>query len=191
MVLDRLRGKINPLFDRIALHIKVSPDVISITAFVFALIALLLYIENMLLPAAIAVLLNGFFDGMDGSVARAQGKASKKGDMLDHVLDRYADSVILLGVAFNCNFYLAFIAMVTVLIISYLGVEAQALSGKRDYGGLLGRADRVILLTIFSIIQPAFVIASLTPLDILMIYFIIAGTVTVIQRSRRLWRDLS
>jgi len=188
MALDRFRYKINPILDAIAKRVKVSPDVISITAFAFSILALFLYAKAMLLPAAVAVLLNGIFDGLDGSIARAQNKESKRGDMLDHVLDRYADSAILLGVSFNCNFYLAFMAMVTILIISYLGVEAQALAGKRDYGGLLGRADRIVLLIIFSLIQPYFVMFPL--LDALMIYFIIAGTITVIQRSHRIWKEL-
>lgn len=190
MVLDRVRGKINPLFDSIAAHIKVSPDVVSLTAFLFSLIALVLYAEKMLVPAAIAIILNGLFDGLDGSVARAQGKVSEKGDMLDHVLDRYADTFMLLGVAFNCNVYLALGALATVLITSYIGVEAQALSNRRDYGGLLGRADRIVLLFVFSILQALFVVHGLTPLDILMIYFIIAGNVTVIQRAHRIWKDL-
>ena len=190
MVLDKVRHRIDPILDAVARHVRFSPNAMSFTAFALAFVALFFYARAMLLPAAAAVLLNGVFDGLDGSVARAQGKASKRGDMLDHVLDRYADSVIILGVAFNCNFYLAFFPVVTVLIVSYLGVEAHALSGKRDYGGLLGRADRVVLLTIFSAIQPLFVIGPLTPLDMLMIYFILAGTITVIQRSHRLWRDL-
>ena len=190
MVLDKARGKINPLLDRVAAHIKVSPDVISTIAFLFSIVSLALYAGKMLIPAAIAVMLNGVFDGLDGSVARAQGKASRKGDMLDHVLDRYADTFMLLGTAFNCNVYLSLGALATVLIVSYVGVEAQALSSRRDYGGLLGRADRIVLLFVASIVQPFFVFCSLTPLDMLMLYFIVAGNITVAQRAYRLWKDL-
>jgi archaetidylinositol phosphate synthase len=190
MVLDKARGKINPILDGIAVHIKFSPSVISTIAFLFSIVSLVLYAEKMLIPAAIAVILNGVFDGLDGSVARAQGKASRKGDMLDHVLDRYADAFMLLGVAFNCNVYLSLGALATVLIVSYMGVEAQALSNGRDYGGLLGRADRIVLLFVASIVQPFFVFYSLTPLDVLMLYFIVAGNITVVQRAYRLWKDL-
>jgi archaetidylinositol phosphate synthase len=140
------------------------------------------------------VLLNGLFDVLDGAVAKVRNMQSKRGDMVDHVLDRYADVLILLGLSFNCNVYLALVAIATVLLISYLGVESQALLSKRDYGGLLGRADRLVLLIIIPVVQgslgPCWMELNWNLIDLLMIYFIVVGTITVLQRSHRLWKEL-
>src|SRR5574339_1223408 len=45
------------------------------------------------------LLVSGFFDMVDGSVARATGKTSKKGAFLDSSFDKIAESVIFLGLA--------------------------------------------------------------------------------------------
>ncbi len=49
--------------------------------------------------AAALVFLNGWLDIVDGALAREQAVASPGGDLLDHVLDRYADIVVIGGLA--------------------------------------------------------------------------------------------
>ncbi|MDD5503016.1 MAG: CDP-alcohol phosphatidyltransferase family protein, partial [Candidatus Thermoplasmatota archaeon] len=49
--------------------------------------------QNLLIAAAL-VFVSGFFDAIDGKVARITGKISKYGDFLDHAIDRYADMFI-------------------------------------------------------------------------------------------------
>ena len=68
------------------------------------------------------VLLNGWLDLVDGALARKQGIASDGGDLLDHVIDRYADLIIIGGLAAGVdNFALGFLAVTGVLMTSYLG----------------------------------------------------------------------
>ncbi|MEM2874088.1 MAG: CDP-alcohol phosphatidyltransferase family protein [Candidatus Nanoarchaeia archaeon] len=127
---------------------KANPNYLSILAFIFALVAGYAFYKNLLLLAALFVLLNGLFDTLDGEIARHFKLETKFGDFLDHSLDRLADTAILLGIAFNPNFSmsLALFALIAVLLVSYLGTEAQVLTGKRLYTAVVGRADRILII---------------------------------------------
>ncbi len=128
---------------------KINPNYISFLALVFAGVAGWLFWQGRLFFAAIAVLLNGFFDILDGEIAKKYGE-SKFGDFLDHTFDRLADAAIFIGIAFNpaIPIWLGFGALIAVLLVSYLGTQAQALSGKRLYTAILSRADRLVILGI-------------------------------------------
>ena len=192
MVLNSFRKSFDPFIEAIAKRIPLKPNTISALALFFAVLTFFFYLKGFLIVGSVMVLLSGLFDALDGAVAKVKNMQSKRGDMVDHVLDRYADVLIMLGLSFNCNVYLALVAIATVLLISYLGVESQALLSKRDYGGLLGRADRLMLLIIVPILQESLARLGLSwnLIDLLMIYFIVVGTITVLQRSHRLWKEL-
>ena len=99
------------------------------------------------LVAAVLVLITGFFDVLDGALARATDTTSDAGDFLDHVLDRYGDVLILGGLAIGVEQYeLGMLALTGVLLTAYLGTQAEALGLERIYGGLLGRADILLLV---------------------------------------------
>lgn len=51
--------------------------------------------------ATAAFVLGDFADYVDGDVARAQGTASDRGDILDGVIDRYVDALILLAMTLS------------------------------------------------------------------------------------------
>jgi phosphatidylglycerophosphate synthase len=182
---------------------KINPDMLSVIAFLFAFLAgLSFYLTNfiieLLLLAALFIFLNAFFDALDGRVAKISGKASKKGDFLDHVLDRYADVFILGGIMFSpyCNNVIGFLAVISVLLASYLGTQAQAVGVGRVYSGVLGRADRLVILIALPLIQyllldqGIILIWKFTFVEWIMIYFAVAGQITVIQRFFGAWKML-
>ncbi|MGA7922456.1 MAG: CDP-alcohol phosphatidyltransferase family protein, partial [Thermoplasmata archaeon] len=72
------------------------------------------------LPVALLVFVSGFFDVIDGAVARLTHQASARGDFLDHVFDRYADIFIVVGLAVSsfANPILAMLALVSLLLTS-------------------------------------------------------------------------
>jgi len=200
MVLDKKRDTVDPLLSSIAKQFgTINPDVLTWIALGFAVVAgLLFYVskpENELFNyylffAALFVFLNGFFDAVDGKVAKLTKKASLRGDFLDHALDRYADVFMVGGLALSswCRPEIGLLAMVGVLLTSYMGTQAQAIGYKRDYSGWLGRADRLALLMIAPIIQhillryPYQFPWELTLLEIVLIYFAVMGNITAIQR---------
>ncbi|MFL2962523.1 MAG: CDP-alcohol phosphatidyltransferase family protein [Candidatus Poseidoniaceae archaeon] len=87
-------------------------------------------------------------DGLDGNLARATGRVTRWGDYLDHTLDRVLDVVWILALGYNMiwfgHFELAWIAAMLTMFGSYLGTQAQAVAGSRNYGGF-SRADRMVL----------------------------------------------
>src|SRR5574344_1881134 len=107
MVLDGQRARadfaLTPVAKRL---INVNPNMISWVGLILALVCGLLfyfsgyYLDGreefkwLLLLGGIMVLVSGYFDALDGKVAKLAGKAGRKGDYLDHVFDRYADVFI-------------------------------------------------------------------------------------------------
>ncbi len=134
--------------------VNINPNTISIIALIAAVAAGYLLWQNLLLPAAAFFLLNGFLDMLDGEIAKAFKRETKLGDFLDHSFDRLADVAILLGLTLNETVpdFLGFTAVIIVLLVSYLGTEAQAISGKRLYAGWLGRGDRLLLIAIAAVV---------------------------------------
>ncbi|MDP6326475.1 MAG: CDP-alcohol phosphatidyltransferase family protein [Candidatus Poseidoniaceae archaeon] len=90
-------------------------------------------------------------DGLDGNVARATGKVTRWGDYLDHTLDRVLDAVWLLALGYNAVWFghleIVWLAALLTMFGSYMGTQAQAVAGARNYGGF-SRADRMALTLI-------------------------------------------
>jgi archaetidylinositol phosphate synthase len=216
LVLNRYRSLADPFLDPLARRlIGVGPDALTWIAFLFAIVAGASFWYGgehgnvFLLLALVAILLNGLLDALDGWVARLSGLASRRGDFLDHVLDRYADAFIIGGIVLSayCHFTVGLLAILGVIFTSYMGTQAMALGLKRDYGGILGRADRLVLLIVATLAQWAWTAYSgdievatldiagdayqLTILEILLIWFAVAGHLTAMQRGIASWKDLS
>lgn len=211
MVLDSKRDSVEFILDPLSKALsKFNPNTLSWVAFVLAIVAgLLIYFSYgdywyILLPlAAIVVILSGFFDAIDGKVARMTFKSSKRGDLLDHVLDRYADVIMIGSVAVSawCSPYIGILAIIGVLLTSYMGTQCQAIGAGRLYSGLLGRADRVVLLTLAPIVQVIYMAItdsawitigdySITIFGIVMLWFAIIGNLTAVQRAIKIWKML-
>jgi phosphatidylglycerophosphate synthase len=136
--------------------VNINPAIVSWVAFLFALLASYFLFTSSWLLAAFFLLISAFLDALDGEIAREFKTASKFGDLLDHTLDRLADVAFFVALAFNQTISvgsLAFFALIAVLLASYVGTEAQALTGKRLYTAILGRADRLVVLIVASILQ--------------------------------------
>lgn len=184
---------------------SVNPNHLSAVSLVFALLAGIFFAQepsHFLLLGALMVSANGLLDALDGKVARLRATESKRGDFVDHVIDRYADVFILAGVALSvhCSVFVGLFAVIGVMLSSYMGTQAQALGLKRQYGGILGRADRLALLIIVPLVQYMFMAADLgigedllgfSLVGWMMIYFGIAGNVTAVQRAHLIWKALS
>jgi archaetidylinositol phosphate synthase len=200
VVLNRFREKFDFLFAPIANKMrKANPNVITGISLVFAIGAGALFClsspedalkNNFLLFGALMVGLNGLFDLLDGMIAHLSGKASTKGDFLDHAVDRYSDVLIIGGIglsAWMTTSWIALLAMTGVLLTSYMGTQAQAVGHKRDYGGLLGRADRLVILSVIPVVTHLllYLNVSLPYFNLIewsLIYFAVVGNLTAVQR---------
>ena len=145
-------------------------------------------------PAAVLVLITGFFDVLDGALARATDAASDAGDFLDHVLDRYGDVLILGGLAIGAERYvLGMLALTGVLLTAYLGTQAEALGLDRIYGGLLGRADILVLVGVVAalatVVNP--VVYELSLVEWTLVFLAVFTHVTAGQRFVWCWRAIT
>ena len=171
---------------------------------VLAIVAALFFViewEHALLVAAILVLFSGMFDALDGKVARISSKASKRGDFVDHVTDRYSDAIIFGAIAVSslCPVSFGLFAVIGILLGSYMGTQAQALGLGREYRGVLGRADRLVVLVAVSFVQYFFMLGNTDWInDIfgyslvawMMVVFGILGNITALQRATMIWKSL-
>jgi CDP-diacylglycerol--glycerol-3-phosphate 3-phosphatidyltransferase len=105
----------------------------------------------------------GFHDLLDGAVAKASHRASQRGNFFDSVSDRVADALLMGGAAYYLTAHhrgqlvlLPFAILTTTYLISYQRSKAESL-GLAAKGGLMERAERLILLGIGLIAAPVFV----------------------------------
>jgi archaetidylinositol phosphate synthase len=149
---------------------------------------------SLLLAAWACVLLNSVLDLLDGKVAKLTGKATPRGDYLDHAIDRFSDTLFLLGIAFSgwARLEIGVLALTGTLLTSYMGTQAQAVGLKRNYSGLLGRADRMVLMLIVPVADWLWVrqgfaapweeVGFQSLLEIMLAYFALMGVLTTAQR---------
>lgn len=166
-------------------NLGLTPNFVSFLGLIFAVLSAVTYWHWNLHPfllilAPLLMLISGFFDALDGAMARLYGEATKFGGFLDSLLDRYADTVILCGIILSglTEVYLGLIALAGSLLVSYSRARAEATGVKMETVGLAERAERLILLTLASFI--AFIWLDALNWGIIVLAFL--TNLTVIQR---------
>jgi CDP-diacylglycerol---glycerol-3-phosphate 3-phosphatidyltransferase len=159
MALESLRsgvyGIIRPLID-VLVRRRVHPNLLTTLGFISTLGGGLAFHAHEVRWAGFLILLGGFFDILDGRVARLTGLGSKFGAFYDSTLDRISEIVVFIGILSLYNdyrqelgdvgmIYLVMLAMAGSLMISYTRARAEAL-GLDCRVGLMPRAERVVLL---------------------------------------------
>lgn len=178
----------------VAIRLGLTPNVFTIAALLASAAAGALFFFRLEFAAVLAVLANAVCDALDGAVAREMKIQSIRGDFLDHAADRYADIFIITGIfagGLVC-WQIGVFALTGVLMSSYLGTQAQAVGVGRYYGGVLGRADRLVLIVIIgflNILAPAGLL-GVTFLTWLMLGFGIFGHITALQRFSYVWANV-
>jgi len=201
-VLNNHRDKADRFLIPVALRLpNMDPNTITWLSLLFAFLggASIYASKPILLPAAfIFIFLNSYLDALDGKVAKLHSKATKRGDFLDHVVDRYADLFILLGITFSayCSTWIGVFAIIGVLMTSYMGTQAHAVGVGRDYGGILGRSERLIIL-MTGVLAQYFIAAGGQPqiwgftiLEAVMLWFALAGNITALSRANNAWKEV-
>jgi archaetidylinositol phosphate synthase len=207
VTLDQYRSTARRALDpfvSLSARLGLTPNAVSVVAALLAVgagAAFALAGDDRLLylAGALLVFFNGVLDLLDGELARELGTASQAGDLLDHVLDRYADIFLLVGLAAGTGQYALGLAAVTgVLMTSYLGTQSQAVGLDRVYGGLVGRADRLVIIGLGAV-AAAFLSSTVAagPLGRLgivgglLVFFAVIGHFTAMQRFYYAYRELA
>src|SRR5438552_5698656 len=104
--------------------------------------------------AGLVVFAAGFFDLVDGRVARASNQVTRFGAFFDSVMDRYSDAALFFGLLVyyaraNRFFYvvLAALVMISCIMVSYTRARAESLIYTCKVG-FMERPERLVLLII-------------------------------------------
>jgi len=200
MVADDYRDLGTKILMPLANVIPLGPMGISLLSLITALTAgYSFYVGDLdsnksyLLLGSLMVFLTAVFDALDGIVARERNLSSKRGDLVDHTLDRVADIIIVGGIALGplVDITIGFGAIIGILMLSYMGTQAQAVGAGREYAGLLGRADRLVVLAIIPVVQYLDEgYQDLNYMTLMCYTFAIVCTLSAVYRFQRIWNEL-
>jgi archaetidylinositol phosphate synthase len=135
---------------------------------------------------SILILISGFFDVIDGSVARATKQTSIKGAFLDSSFDKLSESIIFIGIAIGnlANPILCMIALSLSIIVSYVRARAESLGVELKGIGIGERAERLLIIAIIGMVP----VAGAMQWAVVMVA-VIAG-LTLIQRIAVVLKNL-
>jgi CDP-diacylglycerol---glycerol-3-phosphate 3-phosphatidyltransferase len=179
----------------LCIRYKIHPTVINLFGLFISLsmAASLLFAMN--IPLLYWILPFGAFfrtacNALDGMVARGLKVSSAMGEVYNEVFDRISDAAIFfcIGLSNHGSMTLAFVATICILINSYLGIVGKAAGGSRIYIGIIGKADRMILLGAMGIVS--FFIFKREYWNILLLILIAGTSIAAIQRIAAIRKDL-
>ena len=171
---------------------RINPNVLTLMGLVVNTYAAFLFgyatganQGRMFFYAGLVIIGSGFFDLVDGRVARASNRVSLFGGFFDSVVDRYSDASLFFGLLVfyargNRSFYVVLTAlvMISAIMVSYARARAESIIGTCRVG-FLERPERLVLIIIgalFNVMAPVlWVIAVLS-------------TITVIHRVVYTWQ---
>ncbi len=166
---------------------RLSPDHLTVMGLVVAIGAAVAIGAGQLHVGLALVVLAALPDLFDGALAKAQNTSSQRGAFFDSVIDRVTDALLFGGVAWYFASeesphlaLLPFAIMALSSVISYQRAKAESL-GLDAKGGLMERAERIILLCLGLLIPPLLV-------PILWIMLALTA-VTAVQRFVKVWRQ--
>lgn len=196
-MLERFRAGAARLLTPIALFLNrhgVSPDLVTaVGTAVVMLAALICYPMGWLWQGSLVIAVFVLADMIDGLMAKLSGTASKWGAFLDSSLDRLGDGAIFGGLLLYFAYErdapiwagITLAALVMGQLTSYVRARAESL-GFQANGGLAARADRILIVLLATFLEGLGVPWTL---EAAMTFLAIAGLVTVVQRSRSVYRQ--
>ena len=181
LVLNNLRNSLRPTLEKIGKGFASTGLSANFWTFVglgFALVSAVVYgmgIEFGLIIGGVLLLVSGFFDMVDGQVARVTGKTSKKGEYLDSMFDKISEVAIFLGILVGgyAEPYFVLLAITLSLLVSYARAKSDIINIKLQGIGIGERAERLLVIAIIGMIGF---------MDYAVIIVVIIAGITLIQR---------
>ena len=179
LVADRVRSRVQQIGAHVA-RTGLTPNQLTVLGLVLnAVVAVALALGQLQL-GGVLLLVAGAFDMLDGAVARATGKVTRFGGVLDSVLDRYSEALVLGGLLIwivradlgVVPVLLCYATIVGSLLVSYVRARAEG-AGIPLTQGFFARPERIVVLAVGLLLA--------RPIAILWL-LAIATNVTVLQR---------
>jgi CDP-diacylglycerol--glycerol-3-phosphate 3-phosphatidyltransferase len=183
---DRLDRWVRALFPFLFWR-RLNPNVLTVLGTLVSLGAAAAFAAGRFVTGGMLILAGGFFDLVDGVVARHHGISTRFGAFLDSTLDRLVDMAILVGIAMYFaiadepgHVLLTGYALAASVLVSYSKARAELVVASFRVG-MLERAERVVILAagaLFGYLVPALWVIA------------VGSTITVIQRFARAYREM-
>ncbi|MGD1839018.1 MAG: CDP-alcohol phosphatidyltransferase family protein [Nitrososphaeraceae archaeon] len=187
-MLNKFRINLKPLLEKIGLLFAstgLSANFWTFFAFSLAIIASLFFtsnsydiFSNAIMIGSILLLISGFFDIVDGSVAKVTKKSSKKGAFLDSTFDKISEIIIFMGLAVGniVDPILCLLGISLSLMVSYTRSRAEAVGVNLSGVGFGERAERILILGVMGILPFE------NSLHYAVIIIIALSVITIIER---------
>lgn len=182
--LDRVVCRIFPFVPRI----RLQPNTLTLYGVGVSALAGAAFATERLVLAAFLMAGSGFFDLIDGVVARAQGRSSREGAFFDSSMDRLSDLMIFGGIgvaaatrADTAGSLLVFWALSASVMTSYIRARAESILPSLSVG-IMERGERFVVLILGAVsgyLEPALWIVA------------IGASITSIQRLVVAHREIS
>lgn len=176
---------------RLLARTGVSPTALTWVGFLIALGGGVLIALGYSFIAGFVILFGAAFDMFDGALARLTNKATEFGAVLDSVLDRLGEVVVLLGILITyvqagsvTGILLTGLALPGSLLVSYLRARAEAINVECKVG-IFTRTERVIILAL-GLLLSRFNYALITALAVIVFF----SFLTVVQRLLYIWHQI-
>lgn len=177
---------VKPIGDRLR-RTRLTPDHLTVVGLVVAVAAAVSIALGWLALGLLLVIMAALPDLLDGALAKASNTSSQRGAFFDSVVDRVTDSLLFGGVAWyfasNESSHMAILPLAVAAmssVISYERAKAESL-GLQAKGGLMERAERIILLCI-GLLFPVILVAVMWVMLALV-------TLTAVQRFIKVWKQ--
>lgn len=174
---------------------NVHPDTITLAALFISIAAGVAFAFAgthpwVLLFAPVVGFVRTALNALDGMVATRTGIARPWGEVLNEFSDRLADVFLLGGFAFSglVNIHLVWITVLAAVLSDDIGVLSKAAGGPRQYNGVIGKADRMVLLSVAGLV--AYLTHSYWLITAFYALTLIGCVLTIYQRARKTYADL-
>jgi len=178
----------------------IHPDAISYLSIVASAAAAICFWKSgqtrwLLIIAPLLCYLRLWFNMLDGMVAVAANKASRRGEILNDLPDRISDIMIFVGVAHSglMNPLIGYWAAIFAVLTAYVGLFGQALGVRREFGGIMSKPWRMVALHIgawLTFMRVSVPIYRFSVLDLTCLVVIIGCIETIVVRLKRITATL-
>jgi phosphatidylglycerophosphate synthase len=185
---DRIDGWIHTAFPILFIR-PLDPNLLTVVGTLGSIAAAVALAGGWLITGGVLILAAGFFDLIDGVVARHHATHTRFGAFLDSTLDRFSDMAVLVGLATHFALVgqpgcvlLAGTALMATVMVSYSAACAKLSTPTGINVGIFERGERVGLLAAGTILGfPVLALWILT----------IGSSLTLAQRFARAYREMN
>jgi CDP-diacylglycerol--glycerol-3-phosphate 3-phosphatidyltransferase len=170
---------------------KLTPDHLTVVGLVVAAGAAVAVGSGHLRWGLVLVILAALPDLLDGALAKASNSSSQRGAFFDSTVDRVTDALLLGGIAYYFAdtqdprlAVLPFAVSAVSGVISYQRAKAESL-GLDAKGGLMERAERIVVLCVGLFLEPWLEGALVWILWGMLLLI----SITAVQRFVKVWRQ--